>query len=61
MFHKLLESNEPLNEAYTEIKRLNLLNGQLEMRMKGLMNERNAAVLQVKYLEKQIKDLKKDK
>jgi hypothetical protein len=56
--HKLLESDDPLKVAHEEIKRLNLLNGQLEVRLHGLMNERNEAVKMVKKLQKELDKLK---
>ena len=52
--YKLLESDEPLTTAHEEIKRLNHLNGQLEVRLHGLMNERNEAVKMVKKLQKEL-------
>jgi len=51
--YKLLESDEPLKTAHEEIKRLNHINAQLEIRIQGLQNERNAAVALVKQLQKQ--------
>lgn len=59
--HKLLESDDALATAHTEIKRLNHLNGQLEMRLHGLMNERNEAVKMVKKLQKELDKLKAKK
>jgi len=56
--YKLLESDEPLATAHEEIKRLNHLNGQLEVRLHGLMNERNEAVKMVKKLQKENDKLK---
>lgn len=56
--YKLLESDEPLKVAHEEIKRLNHLNGQLEVRLHGLMNERNEAVKMVKKLQKELDKLK---
>ena len=56
--HKLLESDEPLKVAHEEIKRLNFLNGQLEVRLHGLMNERNEAVKMVKKLQKELDKVK---
>jgi hypothetical protein len=52
--YKLLESDEPLKTANEEIKRLNHLNSQLEIRIQGLQSERNAAVTLVKQLQKQL-------
>ena len=58
MMHKLLESDEPLAVAHEEIKRLNHQNGQLEVRLHGLMNERNEAVKLVKKLQKELDKIK---
>ena len=59
--YKLLESDEPLKEAHEEIKRLNHLNSQLEVRLHGLMNERNEAVKMVKKLQTQLDKINKVK
>jgi len=59
--HKLLEADEPLKVAHEEIKRLNHLNAQLELRINGLMAEKNEAVKMVKSLQKQLDKLKKEK
>ena len=61
MLNKLLESDEPLKLAHEEIKRLNFQNGQLEVRLHGLMNERNEAVKMVKKLQKENDKLKAKK
>ena len=61
MMYKLLESDEPLKLAHEEIKRLNHQNGQLEVRLHGLMNERNEAVKMVKKLQKELDKLKAKK
>ena len=42
--YKLLESDDALATAHQEIKRLNHLNAQLDVRLHGLMNERNEAI-----------------
>lgn len=52
--NKLLDSDDSLKVAYEEIKRLNHLNAQLELRLHGLMNERNEAVKMVKKLQKEL-------
>ena len=52
--YKLLESDDPLKTAHEEIKRLNYLNAQLEIRINGLQNERNLAVSMVKELQKKL-------
>jgi ParB-like chromosome segregation protein Spo0J len=54
VMHKLLESNDALKTAHDEIKRINHLNAQLELRLHGLMNERNEAVKMVKKLQKEL-------
>ena len=59
--YKLLESDEPLATAHEEIKRLNHLNGQLEVRLHGLMNERNECVKMIKKLQKELDKIKKGK
>jgi hypothetical protein len=56
--HKLLESSDALTTAHEEIKKLNYLNGQLEIRLQGLMNEKNEAVKMVKKLQKELDALK---
>ena len=61
MMYKLLETDEPLKLAHEEIKRLNFQNGQLEVRLHGLMNERNEAVKMVKKLQKENDKLKAKK
>jgi len=58
-WQKLLESDDKLNDAYEEIKRVNLLNAQLELRIKGLMNEKNEAVKIVKDLQRQLDRINK--
>lgn len=59
--HKLLEADEPLKVAHEEIKKLTFLNAQLEVRLNGLMAEKNEAVKMVKSLQKQLDKLKKEK
>lgn len=56
--YKLLESDNALATAHEEIKRLNHLNAQLDVRLHGLMNERNEAVKMVKKLQKELDKLK---
>lgn len=56
--YKLLESDDALATAYAEIKRLNHLNAQLDVRLHGLMNERNEAVKLCKKLQKENDKLK---
>jgi hypothetical protein len=59
--YKLLESDDALATSHAEIKRLNHLNAQLEVRLHGLMNERNEAVKMVKQLQKEFDKLKAKK
>jgi hypothetical protein len=56
--YQLLESDDALAVAYEEIKRLNYLNAQLEVRINGLMNEKNEAIKMVKALQKENDKLK---
>jgi hypothetical protein len=53
-FYRLLESNEELAAAFEEVKKLNLQQARLQVRLNGLMNERNDAVRAIKDLQKQI-------
>jgi len=57
--HKMLESDDALATAVKEIERLNYLNAQMKIRIDSLMNEKNAAVKQIKTLESQLKKAKK--
>jgi hypothetical protein len=59
--YKLLDSDDALSTAHEEIKRLNHLNAQLEIRMSGLMNEKNEAIKMVKQLQKELDKLKPKK
>lgn len=56
--NKLLEADDALATAHEEIKRLNYLNAQLEVRMHGLMNEKNEAIKLCKKLQKENDKLK---
>ena len=58
MMYKLLESDDALTTAHDEIKRLNHLNAQLEIRIHGLMNEKNEAIKMVKDLQRQVEKLR---
>jgi hypothetical protein len=55
IFVKLLEADDALQVAHTEILRLNQLLAQKQTRITSLMNEKNAAVKQIKTLEAQLK------
>lgn len=57
--HMLLSSDDKLNDAHNEIKRLNALVADLETRNRGLQNERNEAIKQAKRLQKQVDKLTK--
>lgn len=61
MMYKMLESDDALKVAVEENKRLNLRVSQLEARLRGLMNEKNAAVKMVKDLQKQLDKAKAKK
>jgi ParB-like chromosome segregation protein Spo0J len=56
--YKLLEADDALATLHAEVKRLNHLNAQLEVRIHGLMNEKNEAVKMVKQLQKENDKLK---
>ena len=56
---KLLDADDALATAHEEIKRLNVLNGQLQARINALMNEKNEAISLVKKLQKQVDKAKK--
>lgn len=56
--YKLLESDDALKTAHEEIKKLNHLNAQLELRLHGLMSEKNEAIKMVKKLQKELDKLK---
>jgi hypothetical protein len=57
-FYKILESDEALATAYDEIKRLNHLNSQLEIQVRGLMNQSNQQIKMIKQLQKENARLK---
>jgi hypothetical protein len=52
--HKLLESNDALQTAYDEIKRLNAELASLKLREDGLINEKTEAIKMVKKLQKEL-------
>lgn len=56
----LLEADDKLAFAVAEVKRLNSLNAQLQLRVNGLMNEKNEAVKAAKSLERQVQHLRKE-
>lgn len=58
IMYELLESDDALATAHQEIKRLNLLNAQYEVRINALNSERNEAIKMVKKLQKELDKLK---
>ena len=59
--HKLLDADDALKTAHEEIKRLNLAYSQLDVRFKGLMNEKDEAVTLLKKAQKELDKLKAKK
>jgi ParB-like chromosome segregation protein Spo0J len=57
--NKLLEADDALATAHAEIKRLNLAYAQLDVRFKGLMNEKSEAVRLLQKAQAEIKSLRK--
>ena len=57
--NKLLEADDALATAHAEIKRLNLAYAQLDVRFKGLMNEKSEAVRLLQKAQAEIKLLRK--
>jgi ParB-like nuclease domain len=55
---KLLVADDKLAEAYKIIEAQNLRIAQQDLRMKGLMNEKNEAIKMVKDLQKQLDKIK---
>ena len=58
VLYKLLESDDALATAHAEIKRLNHLNSQLEIQVRGLMNQSNVQIKMIKQLQKENDKLK---
>ena len=58
VLYKLLESDDVLATAHAEIKRLNHLNSQLEIQVRGLMNQSNVQIKMIKQLQKENDKLK---
>lgn len=56
----LLEADDKLAFAVGEVKRLNALNAQLQLRLNGLMNEKNEAVRTAKKLEREVQHLRRE-
>jgi hypothetical protein len=59
LMNKLLDSDDALATAHEELTRLNFLNGQLQVRIASLMNEKNEAIAQCKKLQKQLDKVSK--
>lgn len=59
VFNKMLESDDALATAYEEIKRLQFLNAQLEIRIGALMTEKNEAIKDAKRAQAQLDKIKK--
>jgi ParB-like chromosome segregation protein Spo0J len=57
--NKLLESDDVLNDAHTEIKRLNLLVAQKDARIAALMTEKNEAIKDAKRAQSQLDKIRK--
>lgn len=58
-FNKMLESDDALATAYAEIKRLQFLNAQMEIRIAALMTEKNEAIKDAKRAQAQLDKIKK--
>lgn len=58
--NKLLEADDALATAHAEIKRLNLAYAQLEIRFRGLMNEKSEAVRLLQKAQAENKALRKE-
>ena len=60
-FHKMLEADDALATAYEEIKRLNYLNAQMQVRINVLMTQKTEAIRLLKSTQAEIDKLKKIK
>ena len=58
-FNKMLEADDALATAYAEIKRLQFLNAQMEIRIAALMTEKNEAIKDAKRAQAQLDKIKK--
>jgi len=61
LFNKMLEADDALATAYEEIKRLQYLNSQMEVRIAALMTEKNEAIRDAKRAQRQIDIMRKGK
>lgn len=59
MLNKMLEADDALATAYEEIKRLQFLNAQMEIRIAALMTEKNEAIKDAKRAQAQYDRIKK--
>lgn len=59
MLNKMLEADDALATAYEEIKRLQFLNAQMEVRIAALMTEKNEAIKDAKRAQAQLDKIKK--
>lgn len=59
MFNKMLDADDALATAYEEIKRLQHLNAQKEIRIAALMTEKNEAIKDAKRAQAQYDKLRK--
>lgn len=59
MMFKILEADDALKMVVEENNRLNLRNAQLEVRLRGLMNEKNACIKMLKSKEREVERLRK--
>jgi ParB-like chromosome segregation protein Spo0J len=58
LMQKMLDSDDALATAHSEITRLNLAYAQLEIRFRGLMNEKSVAVQLLKKSQREVKSLR---
>jgi ParB-like chromosome segregation protein Spo0J len=59
LMNKMLEADDALATAYAEIKRLNFLNAQMEVRISALMTEKNEAIKDAKRAQAQLDKIRK--
>lgn len=59
MMYKILESDDALKMVVEENNRLNLRKAQLEVRLRGLMNEKNECIRMLKSKEREVERLRR--
>lgn len=59
LLNKMLEADDAMALLHAQVTQLNFLNAQKEIRIAALMNEKNAAVDQIRSLERQLKKARK--